>query len=270
MKKKLFGSLGEHIKTNWVTVLLGLSVVAAGALSFYTVNDINQKLKNQQLPGPQQISQPQPTPQAEQAQDVGKTADNVPLNPKREDSAVAAKELAPNPENITVINCRTLCGPHRYLVETAVNMAKNGHPLQEIKARVEELMDSAKSYLMPADFAYLRRGGRLSPLVSYVGQVTRMAPVMTQTDDGRQLTVAGIRPSFIHAIKYVIKALSERGIDKNWRIYISHGAAPLQAEKAHKLLSAAFPDCVIDILPLSPAFITQGGPECVAVQVIHN
>lgn len=186
------------------------------------------------------------------------------------DSAVAATELAPNPQNITVINTRTLCGPHRYLVETAVKMARNGHSLQEIKARMEELMDSAKSYLMPADFAYLRRGGRLSPLVSYVGQVTRMAPVMTQTEDGRQLTVAGIRPSFIHAIKYVIKALAERRIDENWRIYISHGAAPLQAEKAHKLLAAAFPACVIEILPLSPAFITQGGPECVAVQIIHN
>lgn len=91
MKKKLFGSLGEHIKTNWVTVLLGLSVVAAGALSFYTVNDINQKLKNQQMPGPQEISQPQPTAETEQAQDVGKTADNVPLKPQTENSAVAAK-----------------------------------------------------------------------------------------------------------------------------------------------------------------------------------
>ena len=28
------------------------------------------------------------------------------------------------------------------------------------------------------------------------------------------------------------------------------------------------PEAVFEILPLSPAFITQGGPGCVAVQVI--
>ena len=35
-------------------------------------------------------------------------------------------------------------------------------------------------------------------------------------------------------------------------------------------MEAAFPMAYVEILPLSPAFITQGGPGCVAVQVIHN
>jgi len=43
MKKKLFGSLGEHIRANWVMIILALCVVGAGALSFYTINDINEK-----------------------------------------------------------------------------------------------------------------------------------------------------------------------------------------------------------------------------------
>lgn len=108
-------------------------------------------------------------------------------------SAVAAADLSDN-RNITVINSRTLCGPHRYLVENAVKMAKEGKALREIVDRTEALMDTAKSYLIPADFGYLRRGGRLSPLVSYVGQVTHLAPVMTQTDDGRQLPLPASVP----------------------------------------------------------------------------
>ena len=184
-------------------------------------------------------------------------------------SAVAAADLSDN-RNITVINSRTLCGPHRYLVENAVKMAKEGKPLREIVERTEALMQTAKSYLIPADFGYLRRGGRLSPLVSYVGQVTHLAPVMTQTDDGRQLTAAGIRPSFVQAVKYVMKALESRGVGRGWHIYITHGAAPHLAEKARKLLAAAFPAATLEIYPLSPAFITQGGPECVAVQVIQD
>ena len=47
-------------------------------------------------------------------------------------SAVAAAELCDNAADITVINTRTLCGPHRYMVARAVEMAKSGAQLQEI------------------------------------------------------------------------------------------------------------------------------------------
>lgn len=182
-------------------------------------------------------------------------------------SAVAAAGLSEN-RKITVMNSRTLCGPHRYLVEKAVKMAGKSRTLEEIVAKMEELVDTGKSYLIPADFGYLRRGGRLSPLVSYVGQAARLAPVMTQTEDGRQLTVAAVRRGFRQAIEYVGKALEylERG--EHWRVYITHASVPHMAEQAHEILKKLFPAAVFEIHPLSPAFITQGGPGCVAVQVI--
>ena len=181
--------------------------------------------------------------------------------------AVAAAGMVDDGD-ITVINSRTLCGPHRYMVEKAVEMANNGAGKDEIVAHVEQLMDSAKSYLMPADFDYLRRGGRLSPLVSYVGKTIKLVPMMTQTEDGKQLTLAGVRRSFKQAIQYVAKSLQERGVDDDWRIYISHADAMNKAEQAREILKESFPNAFYDILPLSPAFITQGGPGCVAVQVV--
>ena len=185
-------------------------------------------------------------------------------------SAVAAAELSEHAEQIMVINSRTLCGPHRYLVQRAVEFAKQGKPVSEIVHWLEEKMDSAKSYLLPADFEYLRRGGRLSPLVSYVGQVAGLAPVMTQTDDGCRLNVAGVRRGFAHAVKFVGKALAERGVEKGWRVYISHADAKQKAQQALESLKNVLPDAVYEILPLSPAFITQGGPGCVAIQVIRE
>lgn len=185
-------------------------------------------------------------------------------------SAVAAAELAENPERITVVNTRTLCGPHRYLVEMAVKLAQEDLSVDEIVKIVEEKMDSAKSFLIPADFDYLRRGGRLSPLVSYVGQAANLVPVMTQTEDGCRLSVAGVRRGFNHAIQFVEKALRKHGIGAGFRICISHAAAPQMAQKALEMLKTAFPDCVFEVYLLSPAFITQGGPGCVAVQVIKE
>ena len=185
-------------------------------------------------------------------------------------SAVAAAELAENADKITVVNSRTLCGPHRYLVEQAVSWAKAGCSVEEIVRKLNEKMDTAKSFLVPADFDYLRRGGRLSPLVSYVGQAASLTPIMTQTEDGTRLTIAGIRRGFGHAVKFIAKQLEKHGVGAGWRIYISHAAAPQMAQQALDALKAAFPACKIEVHPLSPAFITQGGPSCVAVQFVKE
>ena len=184
-------------------------------------------------------------------------------------SAVAAADLCDNADGITVLNSRTLCGPHRYMVEQAVEMAKNGATLQELLAWLNPRIDTAKSYLIPADFDYLRRGGRLSPLVSHVGKMVGLSPVMTQTEDGTRLTVAGIRRGFKHAAKYCVDALLKQGIGKGWKVYISHAAAPEKAETAIEMLRAAMPDAEYEIVPLSPAFITQGGPGCMAIQYVQ-
>ena len=185
-------------------------------------------------------------------------------------SAIAAADLSSHPENITVINTRTLCGPHRYLVQLANKMVADGRSFQEIVDKMHEKMNTAWSYLVPADYDYLRRGGRLSPLVSYVGKAARLTPIMTQTEDGCRLTIAGIRRGFPHAVKFIVDALKKAGVGKGWRVYISHAAAPEKAELALKKLKEAFPDAIYEILPLSPAFITQGGPECCAVQYIRD
>jgi len=184
--------------------------------------------------------------------------------------AVAAAELCEHKDQITVLNSRTLCGPHRYLVEKAVELAKEGKSKDQIVAHMEQLMDTAKSFLIPADFDYLRRGGRLSPLVSYVGKAIHLAPILTQTEDSLQLTIAGVRRGFVQAFKYVSSALAKRGVGEGWRIYISHAKTLEMAEKAREIMMADFPAAVVEILPLSPAFITQGGPGCVAIQIIHS
>ena len=183
-------------------------------------------------------------------------------------SAVAAAQLCEHADQITVVNTRTLCGPHRYMVEQAVQWAKNGCSVAEILEKVNGLMDSAKSFLVPADFDYLRRGGRLSPLVSHVGKAAGLTPIMTQTETGERLTVAGIRRGYSHAVKYIVKELEKHGIGEGWRVYISHAGAMDKARQTFDALKAAMPGAYYEILPLSPAFITQGGPGCVAVQYV--
>ncbi len=185
-------------------------------------------------------------------------------------SAVTAAQMCDHSDKITVINTRTLCGPHRYMVEQAVAWAKEGQSMAEIVEKLNALMDSAKSYLIPADFDYLRRGGRLSPLVSHVGKAAGLTPVMTQTENGQRLTVASIRRGYAHAIKYLVKELEKQGIGAGWQVQVSHAGAQDKAELAVKMFREVMPDADYCIYPLSPAFITQGGPGCVAVQYLRK
>ena len=185
-------------------------------------------------------------------------------------SAVAAAELCENAADITVINTRTLCGPHRYMVQKAVEMAKAGMDADTIVKWLNERMDSAKSFLIPVDFDYLRRGGRLSPLVSHVGKLANLAPIMTQTEDGCRLTIASIRRGYNAAIKYVAEYLQKMNIGAGWRVYIAHAAEADKVELTVKKLTEALPGAVIEVADLSPAFITQGGPGCLAVQYVKE
>ena len=184
-------------------------------------------------------------------------------------TAVAAAQNVENGK-IEVINTGTLCGPHRYMVEAAAKMANAGATLAEIKAKVHALMDTDLSFLIPSDFDYLRRGGRLSPLVSLVGKTIKLAPVLTQSKDGRQLVMSTVSRSFKLAIKHVIKELKEWGVEQGWRIYVVHAAAPGLAEAARAQLTEAFANATLEILPLTPVFTTQGGPGCVAIQVVKE
>ena len=184
-------------------------------------------------------------------------------------SAAAAAELCDNARRITVVNSHTLCGPHRYMVERATKLAREGASLSAILEFLEKRIKTTKSYLIPADFDYLRRGGRLSPLVSHLGKMAKLTPVMTQTEDGTRLTVAAIRRGFPHAVQYIRDALVKKGVGQGWRVYISHAGAQEIAEMALNKLRDAMPQAIFEVLPLSPAFITQGGPGCVAVQVVE-
>ncbi len=185
-------------------------------------------------------------------------------------SACTAAKVCEHAGKITVLNSRTLCVPHRDLVDHAVRLAAEGFSCAEIVARIEERLKTSTSFLIPADFDYLRRGGRLSPLVSYVGQAVRFVPVMSTTEDGRRLTLSGVKRGLGHAIDHIVKHFSAMGAGKDWLISVSHADCPDRAQQAMEKLQAAFPDAAFVLENLTPAFITQGGPGCLAVQIIHR
>ncbi len=184
-------------------------------------------------------------------------------------STVGVKETMENNENITVINTRTLCGPHRYLLQLAVKLRDEGKSVAEIVKTLNEKMEYNVSFLMPQDFDFLRRGGRISGAAATLGGLLKIQPVVTTPYEGNRLDKFTTGRNFELAVKAIIKDLKEvKKIDTNHKLFVSHGFAEEQAKGVVAKLEAAFPGIEVELLTLSCAFITQGGPGCVAIQSI--
>lgn len=184
-------------------------------------------------------------------------------------TAHMATQMTQNPDRITVVNTGTLCGPHRYMVEHAVKMANEGASKTEILGKLSEQIEQTDSFLIPNDYDFLVRGGRLSPLVGQIGKLLRAVPIMTLTKDRRQLERYAIKRTFKSAVDAIASHLTSKQVDGCFRIYLCHACAPELAEKAKKRLIELGVEAEFETHLLSPVFTTQGGPGCVAIQSIR-
>ena len=183
-------------------------------------------------------------------------------------SACGAKEIAENKEDIEVFNTRTLCGPHRYMVQKAHAMAKAGSSMEEILRALEECRAHCHSYLIVQDFDFLRRGGRLTPVAAKFASALNVKPIMEQVEEGTRLSIHGVARTMKGAAKNIKAQLEKRNIGEGYLISISHARAEKDAHEIAEVMRSAFAKAKVKILDLSPAFITQGGPGCIAVQYV--
>lgn len=185
-------------------------------------------------------------------------------------TACSAKEMSKNRKRITVFNSMTLCGPHRYMVEKAQQMKEKGCSGKEILAWLEKAKERTKSFLIPQDFAFLKRGGRLTPMAATLGSLLKLKPIMTLTDDCKKLDKFAVKRTMKAAVGAVIDHLKTRKLDKRHILYVVHANALEDAKNVVAQLKEVFSEVEIHIHDLSPVFVTQGGPKCIAIQYIEK
>ena len=180
-------------------------------------------------------------------------------------SAMIAKDMSNNPERIHVINTRTLCGPHRYIVNKALKLASEGKGVKEILSGIENSINVGRSFLIPYDFAFLKRGGRLSPLAATLGGLLRIIPILELSEDGKSLLKFGVKKTYKKAVMDIIEVMKNDGVDDSYDVSISHAGNDEWTDITIDLIKKEL-GINVSVYDLSPAFITQGGPGCVAIQ----
>lgn len=185
-------------------------------------------------------------------------------------SASSASQMVEGDYNITVINSETLCGPHRYLVLKAKELADQGKNAQEITEELKHSIKNGKSFLLPQDFSYLKRGGRLTPLAATLGGLLKIVPVMTMTEDRKRLEKFAIGRTFNMAVGKVLAELEKDLSLGEYKVFVSHGGTLAQGEAVVTKIKEKFKNVDVEMFELTPAFITQGGPKCIAIQWIEK
>ena len=174
----------------------------------------------------------------------------------------------PGKDKIYVINSRSLAGPLRYMAVKAARLRDQGLTAKEIVSQIQACAQSTVSYVIPADFNYLRKSGRINNLTSKIGGVLHLLPVLTQSEDRRRISFMTVRRTWKAAVGTIISSLKDKGIDERWLITVAYADTKDLAAKVRQQVSESFPRIETELLQLSPSLITHGGPGCIVVQAV--
>ena len=185
-------------------------------------------------------------------------------------SAMGAKNSMDENEHIHIVDTKTLAGAEGYLVKKAMNLRAQGLGMGEIKVELEKSIAASVSFVIPADFEFLKRSGRLTPIAAKISSMIKIVPVMTQTEDKKKITLFTVKRSWKKATEAIVEQLKKIGIDEEYMIYICHGGDETAAEGVLSRIKESFCSITTKMMCLSPSILTHGGPGCVLVQAIRK
>ncbi|MBP3411176.1 MAG: DegV family protein [Clostridia bacterium] len=183
-------------------------------------------------------------------------------------TAMAARNSIENNAHIHIVNSKSLAGPLRYLAKKAHSLKEQGLDVRTILDALDVSIESSMSFVIPADFEFLKRSGRLTPLAARIGGALRLLPVLTQTKDKTRITPVSVKRTWKSAIETILQRLEAEEVGENHLISVSHAGTSDKAQAIAKQIGERIPAAEIEVLALSPALMTHGGPGCIVVQSI--
>ena len=181
-------------------------------------------------------------------------------------NAVGAKNSLDNNEHIHVVNTQTLAGAYHYIVEKAVKLKNEGLPIQEIKEQLQHSIQNSLSYVIPTNFTFLKRSGRLSPIAANAAGFMKIVPTLTLSEDRRKIELLTMTRTFKKAIEEVIKNMKTNGVTEDYQITVSHAGVCERAKETIEQLKQAFTSATFELFELAPSLILHGGPGCIVIQ----
>ena len=120
------------------------------------------------------------------------------------------------------------------------------------------------------DLDFLKRGGRISPTIAWIGGKLKIKPVLRIAEDGTLAIPEKVRGSKA-AMNTIVSKYESSGLNEEHPyVFLCHGDALEQAEKAKAAILEAVPGAQVTIMPMSPIIGIHTGPGVQAVIYFGN
>ena len=151
------------------------------------------------------------------------------------------------------------------MVYMALNKKSEGVSLEENAAYIESLVPQHCIWFTVDDLEYLKRGGRVSPLVAFAGGVLGIKPVLQMDEEGHLVKVSTARGR-----KKAIEALANKYAElsyeeKNTPVFISHAECEEDAKALAEILNQKHGVEVTLITEIGPVIGSHAGPGTIAL-----
>lgn len=182
-------------------------------------------------------------------------------------AAIAARQLAAQYPERRIITIDTLSASagQGMLVYLAKEKKKKGATLEETAAYIEDMKLCISHWFTVDDLEYLKRGGRVSPTVAFLGNALGIKPVLHVDNSGSLINVSKIRGR-----KKALAALADRYSElavtlAEGTVFISHSDCIEDAEYLAGLLRERHGISVQIITDIGTVIGAHTGPGTVAL-----
>ena len=185
---------------------------------------------------------------------------------------LAAEELAeayPD-RTITVVDTLAASAGQGMLVKLAVDQRAKGATMQETANFVTQNILNLAHWFTVDDLVYLKRGGRVSPTVAFVGNMLSIKPVLHVDDEGHLVKVDKARGRKA-SILALAKQLEQTALDPSaGPVYISHGDCIDDAKVLADIIEKKHGVKTEIITYVGPVIGAHSGPGTLALFFLAN
>lgn len=207
------------------------------------------------------------TPILEEGKDILYIAFSSGLSTTVSSAQMAVEELKESypDRKIVIVDTLAASAGGGLMVYMAVAKKNQGASLEENAAYIEFLIPQHCIWFTVDDLEYLKRGGRISPLVAFAGSVLGIKPVLQMDDEGHLVKVSTARGR-----KKAIEALADKYAElsyeeKNTPIFISHAECEAGAQQLADILTQRHGVEVTLITQIGPVIGSHAGPGTIAL-----
>jgi len=179
---------------------------------------------------------------------------------------IAAEQLKESYPDRKIITVDTLCASAgaALLIRMVLDKKEAGATLEEAAAYAEENKLNICHWFTVDDLVYLKRGGRVSPAVAFVGNLMGIKPILHVDNEGHliKVTKARGRKGSILALADMYGELHREG---DYRIFISHSDAKGDAEFLASVIEEKYGRKTELITDVGPVIGAHSGPGTLAL-----